>query len=266
VRVRAGVPRPGAWVETSTWPPLEVHEVGGWRVGLSGGFTRRGNSAVPQAAALRTDPAGLVAALDRVEELYAAHGLPSTVRVGPDEAPELDARLGDRGYQVRAPTSVMVSPTASFASAAATSSRRQQEGPSAAEDGASGVVLDVADHPGTDWLAAWLGVKAGSTGDHALAARLLRGGPARYLTARDEDGVVGVLRAAPCGRWVGLSCLSVVERARRRGLGRRLTERALAEATAPWAVLQVEASNQAAAALYAGLGFVVADRYHYRRR
>ena len=80
---------------------------------------------------------------------------------------------------------------------------------------------------------------------------------------------VGVLRAVFERGWVGISCLVVRPRARRRGVGRALTLAALelaADIGADRAFLQVEASNDAAATLYRELGFRVMDRYHYRER
>ncbi|WP_130781314.1 GNAT family N-acetyltransferase, partial [Cellulomonas biazotea] len=50
VRVRTWTPpdAPGALVEAATWPPLRTHVTAdGWRVGASGGLTRRANSALP---------------------------------------------------------------------------------------------------------------------------------------------------------------------------------------------------------------------------
>jgi ribosomal protein S18 acetylase RimI-like enzyme len=81
--------------------------------------------------------------------------------------------------------------------------------------------------------------------------------------------VVGVVRAAFAEDWVAVSCLVVVPGARRRGLGRYLTLRALDEAARRGArrvFLQVEAENTAAGSLYGGLGFQPAERYVYRER
>lgn len=272
-----GVPRPGVWVETATWPPIELREVDGWRMGYSGGFTRRGNSALPPRSGSSEDPTELTGSLERVEAFYAARAVPTVVRVDPAALPRLDAHLAGRGYAISAPTSVMVAPTDRRArdgsgAEGSPSHGDANGGPGGAArsrgepGGGAGLRISAADVPDTEWLVAWLGVKTTSTAGHELAARLLRGAPAAYLTARDESGVVGVLRAAPSGRWVALSCLAVAERARRLGVGRSLTERALDETSAGWAFLQVEDSNRAAADLYAGLGFTVADRYHYRQR
>lgn len=245
---------PGAAVEVATWPPARVLDVDGWRLGLAGGVTRRANSVVPLRA-----PADVADAIDRVEAAYASHGQPSVFRVDAGSRPEgLDALLEQRGYRVAAQTDVLV--------------RDLADGPVAARRG--DVRIDVADAPDDEWLALWSGNKrplaAGVGGvDAQFVDAVLLGVPALYLTARDEGGTVGVIRAALAGEWVGLSCLVVDPRGRRRGLGRALTLEAMRAAAgrgAARAFLQVEVENTAAATLYARLGFLPAERYHYRQR
>lgn len=250
VGVGSTVEAPGTAVEVATWRPVDSVEVDGWTLGFSGGFTRRANSVVPWRA-----PADAVAALEQVEAAYAARGLPCVVRVDASAQPTgLDALLAARGYAAVATTRVMARPL---------------DGPPAARVGAR-FEVDVADRPDDAWLAGWLDVKAaGRPVDTDLARAVVTGSPASYLTARDEAGVTGVVRAATAGDWVGLSCLMVAPRARRRGLAGLLSARALAAAVdggARRAFLQVEAANAPAVALYAGLGFVVVDEYHYRER
>ena len=327
-------PAPGVRIETSTWRPVEVREVGGWQVGLSSGFTRRANSAVPVlGSAMRETP--LEAALDAVETCYREAGLASVVRVGhSSEDDALDGILAARGYTVASRTWVMVLdlPTAAVtvrpgsatpdvartSDSVMTSDRPvtsdipvSPDGPvtsaSTAIDGGDVVRsgdgdgedergLDVADagagdhrsapgraaaaarglrvtlatEPDAEWLACWLSVKAGAgEPDVSVARAVVTGSPALYLSARDRDGVVGVLRSASADAWVGLSCLAVSMRARGHGLARMLTAVALETATgrgAHHAFLQVEDENSAAWRLYESLGFVPAERYHYRER
>jgi ribosomal protein S18 acetylase RimI-like enzyme len=133
-----------------------------------------------------------------------------------------------------------------------------------------GTRVVVAHQPDDAWLGGWLDVKAaGNAVDAGLARAVVAGSPALYLTASDDAGVTGVVRGALAGGWVGLSCLMVAPRARRRGLAHLLSARALEEAAARGAgraFLQVEATNAPARALYERLGFVVVDAYHYRER
>lgn len=254
-------PAPGVVVEAATWRPVRTRDVDGWRVGLSGGFTRRANSALPL-----TSPPDLGATLSRVERLYADAGQPAVVRVCAAAPAGLADVLADRGYRERAVTDVLVRDLAADPVAA------DPVGPAPGPSGADGVAVTVADRPDDAWLAAWLGVKAtGATVDAATARAVVTGSPARYLTATDADGATaGVLRAALADGWVGLSCLVVVPAARRRGLGRLLTRAGLRAAAADRgahrAFLQVETSNSGAAALYAAEGFRAAERYAYWER
>lgn len=244
---------PGAVREVATWPPARVVDVGGWRVGLAGGVTRRANSVLPVG-----EPRDVDAALDQVEALYAAEGQPTVFRVDDGARPDgLDAVLDARGYRAAAATDVLVRDLRDLPAPAAAPTRTVVE-----------------EAPGEAWLALWSGNKAplaaGVGGvDAQFVETVLRGAPALYLTAHDDAGATGVIRAAFADDWVGLSCLVVDPRARRQGLGRDLTLRALraaAERGATRAFLQVEVENTAAATLYARLGFLPATRYHYRQR
>ena len=243
---------PGAEVEAATWPPARVVDVDGWRVGLSGGLTRRANSVLPLAA-----PADLRTTLDRVEALYAEAGQPSIVRVDSAAPPGLADLLATRGYAEVSRTAVLVRDIGPF-------EHLPLPG------------ITVADGPDDAWLALWSGSKArlhvsGTAEDDdgaslRLARTVLGGAPALYLTAGDDSGPVGVIRAAFARDWVALSCLVVAPGARRRGLGRALTVQSLDAAArrgARRAFLQVEDRSEAAIALYAGLGFAEADRYAY---
>ncbi len=149
---------PGALVESRTWPPLTVLEVDGWRVGLSGGLTRRANSAL--LVGVPTDPA---AALDRVEQAYAAEGLPTLVRAPRPEAlasrdargavslcGEVAALLDARGYSTVSETDVLVR---SLVDEPALPDRLELPG----------VQISVRDEPDDSWLALWLGAKVDSS-------------------------------------------------------------------------------------------------------
>ncbi len=278
-------PAPGVRIESSTWRPVEVRDVGGWQVGMSGGFTRRANSAVPaHGPDVRETP--LEVTLDAVEECYREAGYPSVVRVcrsSGDDA--LDDVLAARGYTVASRTWVMVldlpttvvtvRPDAETSDSAATDDADVDAGGLRVAPGRTGAVspdlrVALADEPDAEWLACWLAVKTDAVEPDAVVARaVVTGSPALYLAARDHDGVVGVLRAAWADDWVGLSCLAVSTRARGHGLARTLTAVALEIATgrgARHAFLQVEDENAGARRLYESLGFVPAERYHYRER
>ncbi|WP_028047729.1 GNAT family N-acetyltransferase [Cellulomonas sp. URHE0023] len=246
---------PGALVEAQTWPPLSVVEVDGWRVGLSAGLTRRGNSALP--TGVPDDPPS---ALDRVEQVYADAGLPTVVRTPPpggDRVAAVTGLLDARGYRTAAETAVLTRPLVGDPAL-----------PGPLE--LPGVHVTVRDAPDDAWLRLWLGAKS-DIADEVTGRAILTGVPALYLTmtATYDTTPIAVVRVTLVDDWAALSCLVVHGSARRRGLARALTLRALHEGRehgARRAFLQVEAHNAAAAALYWGLGFQPADWYAYRER
>jgi len=78
------------------------------------------------------------------------------------------------------------------------------------------------------------------------------------LVAEWEGRPLGYLSAVHLGRTLGIEEVAVLPDHRRMGIGRALVARALARAQS--AVLSVSESNQAARALYRGLGFAQAAR------
>ncbi len=289
---------PGVRVEASTWRPIEVRDVDGWQVGLSGGFTRRANSAVPAHRPVE-GARPLEMTIDAVEQCYREAGQPSVVRVCRSSGDDtLDGVLAARGYAIASRTWVMVLdlPQTEVAVRPGEETADPGEPHGIGLDGIDSDGIDsdspigelserddrtpgteppdlrvtLASEPDAAWLACWLGVKTGGRpADVDVARAIVTGSPAVYLAAWDRDGVVGVLRAALSDEWVGLSCLAVDPRARGRGLARTLTAVALETATgrgARHAFLQVEDENPGARRLYESLGFVPAERYHYRER
>jgi ribosomal protein S18 acetylase RimI-like enzyme len=306
---------PGALVEAATWVPARSRVVDGWRVGISGGFTRRANSVLPIGAPVGAAPdavgaAALEDAVARTSAVLVEAGLPPVFRICTGSPAGLDAVLDGLGFAVAATTDVLVrdlgAPDVGAGSLAGTRDVGAQPHTVGTDDdgerarphasGAPGpgtpdlgpqpqqipggppaapahLRVGIADAPDEAWLDGWLAVKAASGGvDRETARAVVTGSRALYLTAVDvsaRERVVGVLRAALAEDWVGLSCLMVAPDARRRGIGRLLTERALAAAAergARRAFLQVEVENAGAATLYAQQGFRPAERYHYRER
>ena len=252
-------PAPGVETEMACWPPVRRAVTSqGWWVGLSGGLTRRANSAV----AVSDPVAGVAAAVDEVESLYAEAGLPPVMRVGRGALQDdVRAELERRAWAERSLASVLARDLADLPRAAAT----------------RGVSTRVVRDPDDAWLDLHLDVKArtalngAATADtrRALARAILTGGEAWHLTACEGDQVVGIIRVARAGRWGALSSLAVRPGHRRRGIGRLLTLRGLEVARehgASHAFLQVEAHNVGAAALYGDLGFERVDEYSYLER
>jgi ribosomal protein S18 acetylase RimI-like enzyme len=225
------------------WPATETAPLGGWTLRASGGFTRRANSALAAG-----DPGlPLPQAAEAVSAWYAARHLPAYVQVWD---PAVDAALGELGWAAEAPAAVRTAPLAPLADAAADT---------------SAVLLDR--EPGAGWLARYhrTGAPAGA------ALEVLRGGPSVWFAtvpgpAGDAPAAIG--RLVVDGRWAHFAAVEVDPGRRRRGLARAvmaaLAERALREgATA--ALLQAEADNAAARALYDRLGFTDHHTYGYRR-
>jgi ribosomal protein S18 acetylase RimI-like enzyme len=89
--------------------------------------------------------------------------------------------------------------------------------------------------------------------------------PRRWWLALEDDRPVGVLLLTEIKEWQGwdVSYVGVVAAARRRGVGRELTRKALQDARAAGAMqltLAVDARNQPAWHLYRGLGFEQFDQ------
>ncbi len=124
---------------------------------------------------------------------------------------------------------------------------------------------------------------AGRTAIHEMRA-LSRTGPLLWLLARLGQGIpgmygyvwvergrlVGNVTLTPAGYGGGwmIANVAVLPNYRRRGIARRLMQAALAfvEERGAFAVLQVEADNEAALDLYAGLGFRVQRTFTRWRR
>jgi len=241
---------PGAATEVACWPPVRtVTTSDGWLVGLSGGFTRRANSAV-----VLTEPTDVRQAVDEVERVFAAAGLPAVVRIGRGERDALAAELDRRGWRARAGARVLA---------------RHVDGtvaPAAERGDGSDGPIEVVDAPDDAWLDLYLATK-GPSDVRALARTILTGGRAQHVAARVDGVLVGIVRVAFADGWAGLSCLAVDPGRRRRGLGRRLTVHGLAvahRAGVDRVFLQVEEGNSAVGAWYAQLGFREVDDYRYR--
>jgi ribosomal protein S18 acetylase RimI-like enzyme len=232
------------------WPPLRSVPVDGWVVRLSEGITQRANSVLPIAS-----PPDLDAALRRVESLYQEQGLATTFQLSPAAQPEgLDLVLAERGYELRSPTLIQVAEVDALL----------------ARLPVTAAAVTIAEQPDEEWMDLWWSVDGrGGVDARAVAWRILTGGPARYISIRDDAGVVAVGRIALVDDWGGIYCMAVRPDARRRGHATQVM-RALLESGAELGVrrawLHVVAANQGARALYEGAGFVTASRYHYRVR
>jgi N-acetylglutamate synthase len=230
------------------WPALEEVVVDGWVVRFADGVTQRANSVMPLVA-----PADLGGALDQVEALYAARGLPAVFQIGNGAQPgELDRVLAERGYAFGSPTGFQVV---------------EVDHALGRLEPADVDIADIAEALDRDWLDLWWAVDGRGDADAlAVAEKILTGGPALYATIRD-GGAVAVGRLALVSDWGGVYCLAVRPDARRRGLGGAVLAGLLAAGrehgvTRSW--LQVRDENAAARRLYQRAGYREVARYHYR--
>ncbi len=223
------------------WPASVVRDApGGWVLRATRGLDRaRSNNALAPCRALAA--AEIVPAVDVVEAFAAEQGIRPGVQVSPGHLHEaLDAELDRRGYAPGWPTDVLA-------------------GAAPPGDDVDGLIVE--DHASARWLATWARAEGRSDAQaHADTVFALLAGGAHF--ARIGEHATGI--AVPGDGLCGLFCLAVVPEQRRRGLGGRLVRALVAHVGEPQAYLQVEASNAAALALYARIGFTRAYGYRHR--
>jgi ribosomal protein S18 acetylase RimI-like enzyme len=237
------------------WRPLELKAFGGWLLRASGGFTRRGNSALPLG-----DPGlPLPAAVEAVETWYAVRGLQPRVQLTLDgaEQPVADA-LADRGWRSEIGVHVMTAELAPVLRAWRDSD----------SDSDSHTAARIDDAPDDDWLALYRS-ESGPLPDVGPRELLVNHPAAGFASVRDGDRCLAIARATVDGRWAGLFAVEVAPEHRRGGLGRAVSVAALrwaAQRGARRAYLQVAHGNTGAVALYESLGFTVHHDYMHHVR
>jgi ribosomal protein S18 acetylase RimI-like enzyme len=238
-----------------SWPAASVTNHRGMLLRLTGGESRRANSAAVYAC----EPSlGVDEIVATGEAFYRAHGQRTLFQLGPTAPTGLDALLASHGHAIEAPVHVQTAPLRNLVERA-----RER----ASEERASRATT-VSDKPDEAWtdieiargryagiattfleVLARLGPKAG------FATALVDGrAAAACLLVHDEDVVV-------------VAAMRTLPEARRRGAARALLHAGAlwaAERGATLALLQVEHDNVAALALYADEGFETRYEYHYR--
>jgi ribosomal protein S18 acetylase RimI-like enzyme len=249
-----------------SWQPFQDEGLGEWRLRAAEGFTGRANSALPLGEPGRP----LDEAVARVASWYRERGLRPMIAVPfPMDGPGVsgvDRFLAGAGWPLRdGPAVVMTGEPGEVARRAAASAGPRSV---AAE-------LRVAGEPDEEWLAMYH-----YRGQELppIARRLLVSAPWQaFASLRAEGQTIAIGRVASGGEpgraaggdgaWAGLTAIEADAAYRRRGLGTAVTA-ALAALAAGRGLgrlfLQVEHGNQAARALYRGLGFADHHRYHYR--
>jgi GNAT superfamily N-acetyltransferase len=228
----------------NAWPALQTVFCDGWVFRVSGGYTKRANSANALA------PTGAFRVVLRAADaFYGAQGLPTIFRLSPLAGAEADEILDGAGFRVIDETRVMVADLAS--------------GAAADPDVTIARVPDEAWRHGFAEANAVAREKRGIHDQMLAAIRL----PAAFATLSEGGQTLAYGLAVAERGMVGLFDIVTVPAARRRGAGRRLVSSLLAWGRAEGAkraYLQVVATNAPAIALYEQFGFGEAYRYHYR--
>jgi GNAT superfamily N-acetyltransferase len=229
--------------------PPQQRLVDGWLLRFSPGKAKRARCV----NAISAGRLPLDEKLVLCRQVFDEAALPLLIRVTPFSQPaDLDAALGRRGMQRMDDTRVMVARSL----AAGTAGRLPP-----------GATLGPAGH---EAFALAVGALRGSplAQRQAHGQRLLNSPVPFSAWLLKQDGlVVACGQYAQEGPLVGLYDIFTAPCARGQGLARALCRHLLAEAAgrgARTAYLQVEADNDAARAVYRGLGFIDAYAYHYR--
>lgn len=238
-------------VAAQGWQPLESVTVGRWRLRAAQGFTGRANSVLP----LGDPDQPLDDALARVQQWYAARGLPPQFQVPLPWRGDLDRELAGRGWTARNSTHVLVADIASTL---------VQFPPRADLP-----TVQWSTRPSQAWLAAY---SYRGQPLPAIAATVMTNAAEPVFAsvvdpAAPHGPLLAVGRSALAAGWVGITALDVAENARRRGLGSHVTRALLDHGHSRGcrhAYLQVADENRAARELYARLGFTEHHTYHYR--
>ncbi|MEU2429548.1 GNAT family N-acetyltransferase [Streptomyces sp. NPDC007861] len=241
-----------ARVSARAWQPVESEPLGDWLLRASSGFTRRANSALPLG-----DPGlPLEEALTRVREWYAERELPAYVQTATgaaDTQEALCAELERHGWEREVSAELRIGALAPVGDLDADVERVRL-----------GRSVDEA------WLRRYQRSAAPGPGPGPHMVQVLSSGPSVWFAtipgASEVPAAIG--RCVVDGRWAGFMAVEVDPASRRQGLATAvmtaLARRALDEgASAAW--LQVESDNDAARALYEGMGFAVHHDYHHFR-
>lgn len=226
-------------VAAAGWPAPETTRLGDWLLRAADGWTARGNSALAVG-----DPGRPTAeAVDAVIGWYTERGLTPAITVPEPLGRRVVPELRRRGWRANPRTLVQT----------ARLDRLPMADPAVRHDPV----------PSAGWLAA-VGERKG---DLPAAALHILSAPrqVRFASGYAESGaLVATARGVVTEDWLGLSLVGVAVGHRRRGWAARLSRSLAAwavECGARRAYLQVEAHNEPALTLYAGLGFTTAHGY-----
>jgi len=227
------------------WPALESRDVAGWRLRLSGGYTKRANSI----NALSKDAQFDSATIDALEAPFRERDQPPVWRLSPLAPAAIADILAERGYRSIERSLVQVAPLNPWFAPAPE--------------------VRIHAQPTESWIEAFARHSPVRPQHRDTMRRMLRAIPAPVGFAFVEEAgdpmamAIGTVKSDH----MGLFDVLVMPQARRRGLARKVTESLYAWAGdhgARFAWLQVVATNAAALRLYDAQGFRTAYSYEYR--
>ncbi len=226
------------------WPALESRDVSGWRLRLSGGYTKRANSINALGLDAQADPA----TVDSLETVYRQRGQPPVWRLSPLAPAGIADILAARGYRAIERSLMQVCPLSGVFAPAPE------------------VTIQAA--PTGSWIEAFAAHSPVRPEHRDAMRRMLAAiaAPAGFAFVEQAGRPMAMAIGAVNGDHMGLFDVLVMPEARRRGLARKVTESLYAWAWghgARFAYLQVVATNAAAMPLYAAQGFRTAYDYEY---
>jgi N-acetylglutamate synthase len=231
------------------WPARDAETRWPWLLRAHAGISQRANSC------LALDPVAdkeAQARRDDVVEWYRTRGLPPLVQVV-DPSPVMDQFV--HASWTPGPDTLFM-----------TRNLRGESSLEAPRDD-SGIKVIISDSSTSDWLS--LCREAGTAKEQDFVQLVNAMSPVGFFCAYGEsDKPLGIARASEARGWAGLTDVIVASEARRRGVGAALGRAAIAWSRNIGAMnmyLQTQGDNDAAIALYSGLGFEVHHRYVYLR-
>jgi len=239
----------------NAWPSLTTDYHDGWLLRYSNRYTKRANSVYP----LYGGFGNLKEKVAFCEAYYDKLHMPATFKIHDGEnLHELDIFLEDSGYHVLTPTDVLVM-----------DNLENNPVPSREYRLALGYSEEWADWYG-DCVLSNPSNQGSILARQTLKTMLQKISPKSFYVFMEEAGQViaagnGVVEAG----WLGIYNLVVLPDYRGQGNGKALMEALLVEGKklgADKSYLQVICNNEAAVALYTGMGYKKAYRYWYRRK
>ena len=233
------------------WRGSDFQPLGEWQLRAANGFTGRANSCLP----LGSPGVPVMEALDRVRDFYTQRDLTPRIQLAEPLDPlghpvALAADLAADGWVCGDPVFVLTAPVPNLIGFAGSSD--------------DSISVRLAGHPDADWVQGYR--YRGGVVPAAGSAVLAHADRPVFATVSDGAGRLAVARGVVDEGWLGITAVTVEERARRRGLATMLLgtlARWAAEQSAQHAYLQVDGANAPALALYRARGFTDHHRYRY---